>query len=285
MSTGEDEPPSPEDKPMEEPDEVHQLEEPEETEHGAETPPEEPMGEQEQQEELEEPEEETIQVSENKNVLQVSLRRARSEERASIEAKRCEQESLDRRSRSPSTPAQRLGNRSRRSSQLAECGCWDCERRGDRDTVMGEYRDATGLRRMRVKATWTPEARSRAGSRSGSSKRHRDSRSPRQRSAMSARDNLLDETRRQAKKERRVMERTKAALIRKIREGEKELTIFDKMKRLRNVKDKRMEEIAKDDIVVGRIEVDGPWVAEGTVEEVCRGSNRQKPMVSSLPPR
>ena len=49
------------------------------------------MGEQEQQEELEEPEEESIQVSENKNVPQVSLRRERSEEKTSIEAKRWEQ--------------------------------------------------------------------------------------------------------------------------------------------------------------------------------------------------
>ena len=59
------------------------------------------MGEQEQQEELEEPEEESIQVSENKNVPQVSLRRERSEEKTSIEAKRWEQEKLDRRIRSP----------------------------------------------------------------------------------------------------------------------------------------------------------------------------------------
>ena len=33
------------------------------------------------------------------------------------------------------------------------------------------------------------------------------------------------------------------------------------------------KEIAKDDIVVGRIEEDGPRVAEGTVEEVCRGNH------------
>ena len=59
------------------------------------------MGEQEQQEELEEPEEESIQVSENKNVPQVSLRRERSEEKTSIEAKRWEHEKLDRRIRSP----------------------------------------------------------------------------------------------------------------------------------------------------------------------------------------
>ena len=59
------------------------------------------MGEQEQQEELEEPEEESIQVSENNNVPQVSLRSERSEEKASIEAKRWEQEKLDRRIRSP----------------------------------------------------------------------------------------------------------------------------------------------------------------------------------------
>ena len=59
------------------------------------------MGEQEQQEELEEPEEESIQVSENNNVPQVSLRRERSKEKASIEAKRWEQEKLDRRIRSP----------------------------------------------------------------------------------------------------------------------------------------------------------------------------------------
>ena len=32
------------------------------------------------------------------------------------------------------------------------------------------------------------------------------------------------------------------------------------------------KEIAKDDIVIGRIEEDGPWVAEGTVEEDFQGN-------------
>ena len=32
------------------------------------------------------------------------------------------------------------------------------------------------------------------------------------------------------------------------------------------------KEFAKDDIVVGRIQEDSAWVAEGTVEEVCRGN-------------
>ena len=115
----------------------------------------------------------------------------------------------------------RPGNRSRRSSQLAECRCWDCERRGDRAAAEEEDSDATGPRRMRVKATRTPEARSRTGSRSGSPTRQRESMSPRQRSALSARDELLDETIRQVKKEKKPIERTKAALIREIREGAK----------------------------------------------------------------
>ena len=46
-----------------------------------------------------------------------------------------------------------------------------------------------------------------------------------------ARDDLLDETKRQAKNETRVMERTRAALIREIREGAKKLRLFDEMKR------------------------------------------------------
>ena len=41
----------------------------------------------------------------------------------------------------------------------------------------------------------------------------------------------------------RVMERTKAALIWEIREGAKELRYFDEMKRLRNIKNKRIEEV------------------------------------------
>ena len=53
----------------------------------------------------------------------------------------------------------------------------------------------------------------------------------------------MDKTKRQAKKETRVMEMTKATLIRGIREGTKELRLYDKMKRLRNVKDKRTEEV------------------------------------------
>ena len=38
------------------------------------------------------------------------------------------------------------------------------------------------------------------------------------------------------------MERTKAALIREIREGAKELIIFDKMRKLKTIKGKRIEE-------------------------------------------
>ena len=41
------------------------------------------------------------------------------------------------------------------------------------------------------------------------------------------------------------MEREKNTLIREIWEGAKELRLFDEMKRLRNVKDKRMEEVLR----------------------------------------
>ena len=57
------------------------------------------------------------------------------------------------------------------------------------------------------------------------------------RSAMSPRDELLDKTRRQVMKEKRVMERKKAGLIREITEGAKELILFEEMKRLRNIKE------------------------------------------------
>ena len=65
-----------------------------------------------------------------------------------------EAEKLDRRSMSPEhTSAARSSDKSSRSSQLAKSGCWHFERRSDRDADMEEYRDATGSRRMRVKAT------------------------------------------------------------------------------------------------------------------------------------
>ena len=92
--------------------------------------------------------------------------RARSGERASTEVRRWGQEKTSRRSRNPEyATTARPGNRSRKLSQLAECGCWDCERRSSREVAMEEHREEAGPRRMRVHATWTPEARSRTGSR------------------------------------------------------------------------------------------------------------------------
>ena len=105
------------------------------------------MGKQEQDQE--EPEEESAQVDKNKHVPQVLTRRARNEERASMEAKKWEQEKLGRRRRSPEHAAATCpGNKSRRSSQLAECGCWDCERRSDREAVMEEHKEEAGPRRI-----------------------------------------------------------------------------------------------------------------------------------------
>ena len=76
-----------------------------------------------------------------------------------------EQEKVDRRRRSSEqATAIPSGNMSRRSSQLADCGSWDCERRGVSAAAKEEDTYATGPRRMRGKATWTPEARSRTGS-------------------------------------------------------------------------------------------------------------------------
>ena len=87
------------------------------------------MGKQKQQVGLEEPEEESIQVS---------LRRARSEERASIEAKRWKQEKLDRRSMSPEhTSAARQVTRAVGPASLPSPGA---------GTLRGE---ATGMRTWR----------------------------------------------------------------------------------------------------------------------------------------
>ena len=47
----------------------------------------------------------------------------------------------------------------------------------------------------------------------------------------------MDKTRRQVMKQKRVMERNKAGLIREITEGAKELILFEEMKRLRNIKE------------------------------------------------
>ena len=66
-----------------------------------------------------------------------------------MEARRWEQKKLSRRSRSPEHgAATRPGNRSRRSSQLAECGCLDCERRSDREAAMEEHKEEAGPRRI-----------------------------------------------------------------------------------------------------------------------------------------
>ena len=77
---------------------------------------------------------------------------------------------------------------------------------------MKEHKEETGPRRMRVHATWTPEARSRTGSMTGSPSRPREARSQRSRTTSptdyreaasiesetrrKARDELLDETKR-----------------------------------------------------------------------------------------
>ena len=62
---------------------------------------------------------------------------------------------------------------------------------------------------------------------------------------MTARDDLLSETRRQVKKKKQALERTKAALIQEIREGAKELQLFEELKKLRRAKDRRMENVIR----------------------------------------
>ena len=86
---------------MEEPAEEHQQEEPEETEPGAETPPGNPWASRSSRRSWRSRRRSPYRSLKIKNVPQVSLRRERSEEKTSIEAKRWEQEKLDRRSRSP----------------------------------------------------------------------------------------------------------------------------------------------------------------------------------------
>ena len=132
------------------------------------------------------------------------------------------------------------GSRSRRHSQLAKCGCWDCNRRSNRKAVLEEHKDATGPRRMRVQATWTPEARSRTGSKTGSPTRHRLTMSPKSRTVSPTRH------REAGRSERRGQERTRPGVA----------------------KQRDSKEIAKDNIVVGKIKEDGPWVAKGTVDKV-----------------
>ena len=52
---------------------------------------------------------------------------------------------------------------------------------------------------------------------------------------------LMAETKKQVRKETRMLERTKVALIKEIREGAKKLRLLDEMKRLRHKKEKRIE--------------------------------------------
>ena len=83
--------------------------------------------------------------------------------RASSEARRWEHEATRMRSRIPkhATPAS-PGHRGRRLSQLAECGCWDCEHMMTLSmAAMEVHKEESGTRRLRVLVTWTPEARSR----------------------------------------------------------------------------------------------------------------------------
>ena len=124
-------------------------------------------------------------------------------------------------------------------SQLAQCGCWDCKNRIT--LLMGtmvEHREEAGPRRMIVQATWTAEARSRTGSRTRLPAAPRETRSPRSRTTSPAghrrvekdesttpineargraRDKILVETKTPVRKETRMMERTKAALVKEIR--------------------------------------------------------------------
>ena len=118
----------------------------------------------------------------HRSITQVSTRRARRGVKPSMKARRRGQEKLSRKSRSPEhNSTMQPCNRSRRSSQLVKCGCWDCERRSDREAAMEEHMEETGWRRMIVHATWTPEARSRTGSMTGSPTRTREASSSRSR--------------------------------------------------------------------------------------------------------
>ena len=87
--------------------------------------------------------------------MQVSKRRKRSEEKANSEARRGMQEPTRKRSRSPEhISTESSGNRGRRSSQDARCGCWDCQHRMERSVAaMEELREESGRMRMRVQAT------------------------------------------------------------------------------------------------------------------------------------
>ena len=151
-----------------------------------------------------------------------------------MEARRREEEKLSRRSRSPECAATaHPGNRSRRPSKLDACGCWDCKKRSGRELTTEEHREEAGPRRMRVQVTWTPEARSRTGSRSGSPSTPRGARSPTSRSASPPGHTRFcasscPEPRREDKQEFRRRAR-----------------ILDELKRLRHKKDKRIEEVLR----------------------------------------
>ena len=81
------------------------------------------------------------------------------------------------------------------------------------------------------------------------------------------------ETKRQARKETRVMERTKAALIKEIREGAKELRLLDEMRRLRHAKDKRIEKVRRHNFKATDTDLCN-WC---TVERMQEGRTKAKP--------
>ena len=124
------------------------------------------------------------QVDKSSHVTQVPQRRKRSEERIISEAWRGRQEPTRRRSRRPEqNGTESSGNRARWSSQDAVCGCWDCQHRMTSSMEAIEELMETDRRRMRVEATWTPEARSRTSSRARSRAALREPRSPRSRTS------------------------------------------------------------------------------------------------------
>ena len=111
--------------------------------------------------------------------------------------------------------------------------------------------EKAGPRRMRVQANMTPKARSRPD-------RSRETGSPRSRrvekvgcttpmheARRRAREELLAEANRKVRKEARIMEMTKAALMKEIQEGVRDFRVIDKIKRMRQDEDMRIEECVR----------------------------------------
>ena len=86
-----------------------------------------------------------MQVDKSSHAIQVSEMRKRSEERANSQARRGRQELTRRQSRSPEHRSS--GNKGRRSSQDARCGCWNCQHRMECSiATMEELREESGKR-------------------------------------------------------------------------------------------------------------------------------------------